>query len=69
MTKKKLSYREAIREVEDILQQIEHEELDVDELAEKVKKAATLLKWCREKLRSTEEEVDSILKDIHQDEE
>lgn len=69
MTKKKLSYKEAIQEVEEILQQIENEELDVDELSEKVKKAATLLKWCREKLRSTEEEVDSILKDIHPEDE
>lgn len=64
MTKKTLSYKEAVAEVEEILSQIENEELEVDELTEKVKRATTLLKWCREKLRKTEEEVESILKDI-----
>lgn len=65
MTKKNLTYKEAVQEVEDILRQIENEELEVDELSEKVKRATTLLKWCKEKLRSTEEEVESILKDIN----
>lgn len=68
MTKKSLSYREAVKEIEEILSQIENEELEVDELTEKVKRATTLLKWCREKLRSTEVEIDSILKDIQPEE-
>lgn len=64
MTKKKISYQEAIEEVEDILSRIENEELDVDDLSEKVKRVHTLIKFCKEKLFKTEEEVEKILNDI-----
>ena len=39
MATKKVSYSEAMTEIEGILEKIENEELDVDELAEKVKQA------------------------------
>ncbi|MCT4586514.1 MAG: exodeoxyribonuclease VII small subunit [Carboxylicivirga sp.] len=64
MTKKKLTYNDAVSEIEEILQQIENEELDVDELSTKVKRVSTLLKSCKDKLYKTEEEVEKILKDI-----
>jgi len=64
MTKKKISYQEAIEEVEDILAKIENEELDVDDLSDKVKRVHPLIKICKEKLFKTEEEVDKILNDI-----
>ena len=62
--KKGLSYKEAIGEIEEILQQIENDEPDVDELSEKVKRLSVLVTWCREKLHQTEEEIEKILKDI-----
>ena len=61
MTTKKVTYQEAIDEIEEILAKIEKEELDIDELAEKVKRVSVLLKSCREKLRQTNEEVEKIL--------
>lgn len=64
MTKKKTSYKEAITEIELILQRITNEELDVDELSENVKKASELIKMCKEKLYNTEKEVEKILKEI-----
>ena len=64
MTKKKISYQKAIEEIEDILSKIENEELDVDDLSEKVKRVHTLIKFCKEKLFKTEEEVEKILNDI-----
>ncbi len=64
MTKKNLSYSEAIATVDEILQQIETGDLDVDELAEKVKQASELLKLCKGKLFSTEKEVEKILKEM-----
>ena len=64
MTKKNPSYSEAIASIDEILHQIETGELDVDELAEKVKQASELLKMCRNKLFSTEKEVEKILKDM-----
>lgn len=62
--KKELSYKEAINEIEEILQQIENDEPDVDQLSEKVKRLSFLVSWCRNKLQNTEEEIEKILKEI-----
>ncbi|MBN1927740.1 MAG: exodeoxyribonuclease VII small subunit [Prolixibacteraceae bacterium] len=64
MTQKKQTYREAMQEIEEILSSIENEEPDVDELAEKVKKVSQLLKYCKDKLYKTQEEVEKVLKDM-----
>jgi len=64
MATKKVSYNEAIAEIEEILEKIENEELDVDELAEKVKRVSVLLKICKEKLTKTNDQVEQILKDM-----
>lgn len=64
MTKKQISYSEAVLEIEDILQQIENGELDIDILSEKVKRVSYLLKHCKKKLTQTETEVQKILDDI-----
>jgi exodeoxyribonuclease VII small subunit len=63
-TKKGLTYKEAITEIEEILHQIENDEPDVDQLSEKVKRLSSLVSWCREKLHNTEEEIEKILKEI-----
>jgi exodeoxyribonuclease VII small subunit len=64
MAKKNLSYSEAIAEIESIVERIENNELDIDELAQNVKRVAELIKFCKAKLKSTEEEVEKILKDF-----
>ena len=64
MAAKKISYSEAMAEIEAILEKIENEELDVDELAEKVKRVSTLLKTCKDKLTKTNEQVEQILKEM-----
>ena len=64
MAIKKVTYNEAVSEIEEILEKIENEELDVDELAEKVKRVSALLKICREKLQNTNEQVEQILKEM-----
>jgi exodeoxyribonuclease VII small subunit len=64
MAEKKISFNEAIKELENILEQIESGEPDVDELSGKVKRASELIKICRKKLKSTEEEIDKILEDM-----
>ena len=66
MAAKKLTYNEAITEIEEILDKIENEELDVDELAEKVKRVATLLKICKDKLHKTNDQVEQILKEMEE---
>jgi len=64
MAKKELSYNEAINEIEDILSKIENEELDVDDLSDKVKRVSMLIKKCKKKLTETEDQVQKILEDI-----
>ena len=61
MTTKKPSYQEAMNEIEEILTQIESDEPDIDDLAEKVRRVATLIRFCRDKLAKTSEEVEQIL--------
>jgi exodeoxyribonuclease VII small subunit len=61
---KKITYKEAITELEKIMVQIEQDELDVDILSEKVKRAAELLKVCKEKLFKTDAEVQKILEEM-----
>jgi len=62
--KKQIKYGDAVEEIESILSKIENEQLDVDELTTKVKRVSELLSICKEKLHSTETEVEKILKDI-----
>lgn len=64
MAAKKQTYREAITEIEEILSSIENDELDVDELAEKVKRVTQLLKFCKDKLYKTQDEVEKVLKEM-----
>ena len=61
---KKISYTEAIRELEAIVSEIEQGEITIDILSEKVKRASELIKICKEKLTSTEEDVSKILEDL-----
>ena len=64
MVKKKISYRETITEIEETIAAIENEELDVDDLSEKVKRVSELLMICKEKLHNTEKEVEKILNEM-----
>lgn len=63
-TNKKLTYQDALQEIEEILEKIEGNELDIDELAEKVKRVSFLLKFCKDKLQKTNEEVEKILNEM-----
>jgi len=61
MTKKRLTYDNALNELQNIVAEIEGEEISIDELSKNVKRAAELLKFCQNKLRQTEEDVNEIL--------
>ena len=68
MAKKEIKYAEAVEEIEKILGQLESGELDVDEMAEKVKRVTFLIKYCKAKLQTTEESVNKILEeDLNED--
>ena len=58
------TYEEAYAELKKIANEIETESVSVDVLAEKVKRASQLIAYCQTKLRSTEQEVNNIIKQM-----
>ena len=64
MAKKIITYKESIEELENILKELENNELDIDILSIKVKRAAELVAICKEKLFNTNEEIEKILKSM-----
>jgi exodeoxyribonuclease VII small subunit len=63
----KFSYEKAITQIEAIIEDIENEDLNVDELSEKVKEVSILLKNCKKKLVDTKGEVDQLLIDMEKE--
>ncbi|MDA7580601.1 MAG: exodeoxyribonuclease VII small subunit [Crocinitomicaceae bacterium] len=61
---KEIKYTEAFEELQQIVADIEDGEISVDELSVKVKRASELIKVCKTKLTSTEEDVNQILKEL-----
>ncbi len=57
-------YKDAIGEIEMLLEKIENEELDVDDLSEKVKRISFLLKICKDRLYQTEQDVEKVFKEM-----
>ncbi len=64
MAKKEFSFNEAVNEIEKILRNIENGNLDIDKLSSEVKRASELIRQCQKKLKSTEEEINTIFKEL-----
>ena len=54
-------YAEALAELEAILGQLEQPDIDVDELATKVQRAAALIEFCRERIGSARMQIDQVV--------
>jgi exodeoxyribonuclease VII small subunit len=59
-----INYSDAFHELQTIVTDIEKGEISVDELSQKVKRASQLIKICKLKLTTTEEDVNKILKEL-----
>ncbi len=57
----KLTYDEAVAQIDVILTKFRNNEISVDELSKEVKRATELITMCREKLTSAESELKKIL--------
>ena len=66
MENESLTYSQALAELEKILAQLRADNSDIDTLAERTRRAATLLAECRARLPRTEEELNAILADFDQ---
>jgi exodeoxyribonuclease VII small subunit len=58
---KSLTYESALAELIAIAREIESGTASIDTLAEKVKRASELIRFCQSKLRDTETEVNRII--------
>lgn len=59
-----IGYGEALRELENILDEIEDDSVDVDVLASRVRRAAELLRICRDRISAARVEVTQIVADL-----
>ncbi len=50
-----------MEKLEQIIRKIEQEEIEVDELAENIKEAVTLIKVCKDKIQKAELEVKQVV--------
>ncbi len=64
MAAKKFNYKNALEEIEGIVQKIESEEVEMDELTTMVKRAADLIKQCKSKLKDTGQELENIIENL-----
>jgi len=64
MAKKELSYQKALDELESIVKKIEQNEPDVDELNDLVARAVELVKYCKTRLKTTEEKLKENLEGL-----
>jgi exodeoxyribonuclease VII small subunit len=65
MGKKEISYQKALDELESIVKKIEENEPDVDELNVLVARAVELVKYCKNRLKRTEEQLKNNLEELN----
>jgi exodeoxyribonuclease VII small subunit len=59
-----IKYTDAFDELQEIVSDMEDGQINVDELAQKVKRATELIRICKNKLTATEGDVQKILKEL-----
>jgi exodeoxyribonuclease VII small subunit len=66
MTKKTEGYAAAYEELQKILAAMDQGDIDVDELSEKVKRAAELIEFCQKRLRDTDLQVKRVMQKLEE---
>ena len=65
MSKLKLTYTEAVAELEQILAELENNsEINMDIISDKVKRAAVLMDFCKKQLHVLDEELEKLMADL-----
>ena len=59
--KEDVKYEAAMAELQAIVRKMENDELDIDQMAEQLKRAQELIKLCKDKLTKTDAEIKKIL--------
>ncbi|WP_400191890.1 exodeoxyribonuclease VII small subunit [Hymenobacter sp. B81] len=61
------TYRDAIAELETLLRRLETENVDVDELTASAQRAADLIRFCKQRLRTAEATLDRVFDSLDDD--
>ena len=69
MGTKEKSYSQAMERLETIVRQVDSNELELDELVEKIKEANEIIDFCSEKLKKADSEIEKLLADKQENEE
>lgn len=64
-----LTYGKALQELEEIVAKMQSENCDIDSLANLTKRAAELIKFCREKLFTTDKEIKKCIESLNETQE
>ncbi|HEU5306967.1 MAG TPA: exodeoxyribonuclease VII small subunit [Acidimicrobiia bacterium] len=59
-----IGYADAMRELDDILEELERDDLDVDVLAIRVQRASELIQLCRGRIARAQADVDRVVTDL-----
>lgn len=61
MAKKQPNYKDALEEIESIVDEIENGDPDVDQLGKMINRAVELVKICKQSIRKTDTEINKAL--------
>lgn len=61
MKKNELTYEDALKQLEALVDGFEKNTLDIDSLGERLQEARALLKFCKDRLRKVEKDITKIL--------
>ena len=64
MIQEEISYNQALKELQEILEDIKEQNIDVDKLSAKVKRAKELINICEERIKQAEIEVKDVTKTL-----
>ena len=64
-----LAYVDAVAELESILAELEGEEVDIDVLGARVRRAATLIRLCRDRVAAARMEVEQVVAELEGEDE
>jgi exodeoxyribonuclease VII small subunit len=58
-----MTYEKALQELQAITQDLQEGKIGIDELAAQLQRAAELIRFCREKLRSVGQEIEGLFEE------
>jgi exodeoxyribonuclease VII small subunit len=64
MTDREIGYADALAELEGILDELDGDEVDVDVLGSRVRRAAELLRLCRDRIASARFDVEQVVAEL-----